>query len=162
MKKYRISKYNPIFRTEEGIYEKEEWTSYYDIGKIIAGKTLFEEEYLNIEKKYIDTVFKIMKYLNIESLCIMKLENFVLNEELSDSEKKYSTLFKEGKELNFRELEIVIKSILREKIWCGFYSKNIHFILRFGYDYYLNLICSDLEERIIEESRNIGIYIEEI
>ncbi len=41
MKRYRISKYNPTFRTEEGIYEKEEWTSYYDIGKIIAGKTLF-------------------------------------------------------------------------------------------------------------------------
>ena len=38
MKKYRITKYNPIYRDDEGKYLIDEWTSYTDIGKKIGDK----------------------------------------------------------------------------------------------------------------------------
>ncbi|WCK55874.1 hypothetical protein PP175_08100 [Aneurinibacillus sp. Ricciae_BoGa-3] len=33
---WRITKYNPEYRNDTGIYKKEEWTSFYDIGDLIG------------------------------------------------------------------------------------------------------------------------------
>lgn len=40
MHKYRITKYDPQYRDEQGIYIREDWTSYSDIGKTYNGKLL--------------------------------------------------------------------------------------------------------------------------
>lgn len=63
---YRISKYNPLFRTENGYYLNDEWTSYSDIGKIFYNKVFTKDDYLSFENKYCDTVLSILKYLNIK------------------------------------------------------------------------------------------------
>lgn len=56
MKCWRITKYNPKFRNELGHYQKKEWTSVSDIGKIFEGKQLTVEEYLNTENLYINSI----------------------------------------------------------------------------------------------------------
>lgn len=53
MYKYRISKYNPQYRNEEGCYTKNEWTSYSDIGTIYEGRKFTKEEYLYVEKNIV-------------------------------------------------------------------------------------------------------------
>ena len=38
MKKFQISKYDPVFKTEDGKYIEDDWTSVSDIDKIFDGK----------------------------------------------------------------------------------------------------------------------------
>lgn len=45
MKKYRISKYNPCNRDEQGRYIINEWTSYSDIGKLYNRKIFDDKRY---------------------------------------------------------------------------------------------------------------------
>lgn len=55
MQGWRVSKYNPSKRDADGRYTNEEWTSIHDIGTSIGGQTLAIEEYLRVEKAYIET-----------------------------------------------------------------------------------------------------------
>lgn len=52
MKEYRISKYDPQFRVN-GSYQKNEWTSISDIGKVFDDGVLTLAEYLRVENEYI-------------------------------------------------------------------------------------------------------------
>ena len=49
MMHYRISKYNPKFRDEDGFYTRKEWTSISDIGESFDGSEVTIHEYLEIE-----------------------------------------------------------------------------------------------------------------
>ena len=57
----RISKYNPSFRTN-GIYQKQEWTSVFDIGRSYGGKRFTKKEYLETELRYVDCLLEIVSY----------------------------------------------------------------------------------------------------
>ncbi len=46
MKEYRITKYNTIYRNEDGHYLKDEWTDVSDVGKIIKGVKVSEDDYI--------------------------------------------------------------------------------------------------------------------
>lgn len=52
MYKYQISKYNPKYRDDNGIYLKEDWISYVDIGKIYYGREFSKNDYINTEDQY--------------------------------------------------------------------------------------------------------------
>ena len=69
---------------------------------------------------------------------------------------------KEGQELNIKEIKYVIKSTLRERFWCGLYSKTIHIIIKPGYDFYINIISPELPQYIINRINELGIYLEKI
>lgn len=73
MHKYRISKYNPEFRNDKGIYLKDDWTSYCDIGKIYE-KVFTKEDYLNVESKYCDVISEILGQNKIEEMMLQDLE----------------------------------------------------------------------------------------
>ena len=53
LKMHEIVKYPPQ-NYINGIYEKDEWTDYSDIGKVFDDKLFTLEEYLSVEKKYIN------------------------------------------------------------------------------------------------------------
>ncbi len=38
---WRVTKYNPTFRDENGTYIKDEWTSFSDIGKKVSRKGIY-------------------------------------------------------------------------------------------------------------------------
>ena len=50
---YRVTKYDPANRVN-GEYTKDEWTSMYDVGRSYNGKVFTFEEYLKVEKSYLD------------------------------------------------------------------------------------------------------------
>ncbi len=73
MYKYRISKYNPIFRNSAGKYMNDEWTSISDIGKIYNNKKFTQNEYIEIENKYISAIMLVVKKMNIDKMQVNNL-----------------------------------------------------------------------------------------
>ena len=45
-----ISKYDIKYRNELGVYLRDDWTSFFDIGKVWEGELLTREEYERVEK----------------------------------------------------------------------------------------------------------------
>ena len=70
---YRITKYNPANRNEKGHYLRNDWISYYGIGKEYIDGVLTLEQYLETEKKYIDAIIRFMDCLDISTLQVKKL-----------------------------------------------------------------------------------------
>lgn len=102
MNHYRISKYNPQFRTE-GKYLLDEWTSISDVGKIISNHEFTMKEYERVEKNYINFVTRILHLCGIKQLRIHQLENY---DKLHWYNKQY---------LDIAHTEEFVRDCLREK-----------------------------------------------
>lgn len=172
MKRYRITKYNPQKRDEDGCFNGEEWTSIDDIGKTYEGNYFKKEEYLRIENAYIESIQIVMKEFNIDQLCIMDLEKKYelveimqqLNEKnilITEAEKAIYNSLSEGVAFEKNTVKEVIKLVLREFVWCQLYSPIKHFIIKFGYDYYMYITCNKLSTSSIKEIGELGLYVEE-
>lgn len=66
---WRITKYNPIFRNENGHYLLDEWICPSEIGKVLNGDLFTLENYLLIENAYIETIIEFLNEKNI-ILCV--------------------------------------------------------------------------------------------
>lgn len=77
---WRITKYNPAFRDENGNYTKiEEWTSPFEIGKTFNGKEFTFEDYCRVENAYINTILKFLNESKVSSLRILQLDKHNLS-----------------------------------------------------------------------------------
>lgn len=119
---YRISKYNRIYR-EKGVYLREEWTDYSDIGKRFNGNLFSEKEYLEIEQNYIDCVVDLLNRVNVYQFDIIGME------------QREATIWKNLCCIDIANLADLIRDILRNKCWCRIEGKNCY--LHFGFDYYM-------------------------
>ena len=169
MKKFRITKYNPLNRNDEGCYLKDEWTSISDIGKKFEGIELKEDEYLKTESVYISAIELILKERGIKKLFIADLEKNIDRIELesdklilSENDNSYYNKITEGFSLEFKEISTVLKLALRETIWCLLYSTDEHFIIKFGFDYYIYITCESISQKTKIEIERLGLYIEEL
>ncbi|WP_434799127.1 hypothetical protein [Terrisporobacter vanillatitrophus] len=165
MMNYRISKYDPKYRDEHGIYTRNEWTSISDVGEYFNGYEVTMEEYLDTENKYVKAINIILDYLKISYLYIMELEKYEdtiteINNDFCQNDIDRNDFIKEGQELNRKEINYVIKSTLRERFWCGLYSKATHIIIKPGYDFYINIISPKLPNVIIKKINELGLYID--
>lgn len=72
MNQYRVTKYNPNKRNNLGHYQDQnEWTEFSDVGKSVS-----KEEYLSVEKSYIDSAIDFVASNDIKSLKIIELEDY--------------------------------------------------------------------------------------
>ncbi len=136
---YRVCKYNPKYRSKSGVYLKDEWTDYSDIGSEFEGKTFTEAEYLTVEQNYIVCITDILNELNIDSLQIQRLE------------KGNTNTWENGQRISKESLVSLIRDCLRNDCWCQL--ADINFYLHFGYDYYIYVGC-ELSTTEIEEICN--------
>ena len=88
-----ITKYNPIYRNEFGLYQKNEWTSISDVGKQYDGKEFTLEDYLRIEEKYVNAFFIILNFFNAKGVKINHLFKIDKKNDFNkhDSLKLFST-----------------------------------------------------------------------
>ncbi len=42
------------------------------------------------------------------------------------------------------------------------YSNEEHFLIQFGYDYYMYIICNNLSENVISQISKLGLYVDEV
>ncbi len=165
MIKYRITKYDPAKREEDGYYQLDDWISVSDIDKHIVTK----EEYLFVENNYVAIIINIMEHLKIEGLKVNGLEKgfnlqrniFILSKYNIFLDKNQQYIFKTIKNNNYyhiKEIKSVVKLILRECMWCRLVSPSVKFT--FGYDYYMYFhSVTDFNFSLIQIPN--GIYIEQ-
>lgn len=173
MYKYRISKYNPIYRDNNGIYLKEEWTAISDIGKSFDGVKLSVEEYKKVEDSYIRVIKLVMSYVGTRFLTIDKVIRSFSNEEFQEAfiETEYRNLYtseiiniyhsiKDNENLDEEGSDRFCRLLLREDIGSEvFYEDKIKIFI--GYDYLMGVHTIKSLENLIPEIEELGLYVEE-
>lgn len=74
MHHWHISKYDRQDRDDDGSYRDAEWTSMSDIGIAFNGVTLTREEYVRVERLYIDSVLAFHDESNKPTLYALDVE----------------------------------------------------------------------------------------
>ena len=168
MNSWRVSKYNPKFRDENGAYVNNEWTSISDIGKIYNGIEFTLQDYYKTEETYINTIQLVIDMLQIPSLKVVDLEKNSMGKK---GIKNYKSLYNKEIYKVFRNIknnetcqgEIIFnicRLVLREHLWLKFeYKKD--FFIHFGYDYYLYIVSHAIEDTIISKINKLGLFIEQ-
>lgn len=161
---YRITKYNPVLRNENGEYISEEWISPWQIGKTFSDKLFTIKEYLQVEKAYIDTVLSFLKECKLKSLRVIQLErnNELLQDESSElfeEEFKYIVL-EEDLLVNETDIPTICKMVLREYIHCHLISSS-NFFVHFGTDYYMFIGSNQPCINAVDFARNNNLFVEE-
>lgn len=159
---YRVTKYDPAHRDEDGRYMKNEWISVYDIGRCFDGETLTAEEYLSTEEHYIEAVLLSMQETGVETFKVTGLEKNGYDDIgifHFDLKHVYESL-QEGLSLSGELLKDTMKLILREVVWAKLESNimNVHF----GYDYYMYICSKKPLEAMKQTAQNKGLFVENI
>jgi hypothetical protein len=163
---WRVTKYNPTFRNENGHYTiAEEWTCASEIGKIINGKEFTLSDYLQVETAYVNSVMKFLEESSMNSLRILQLSSWSISAEDKQS-ALYETEFDhlkltEDLLVNKYEIQLICKMVLRNFLDCQLYLKD-KFFVHFGWDYYMYIGSYFNCLSAIEYAKNNGLFAEEI
>lgn len=163
---WRVTKYNPDFRDENGYYTlTEEWTCPSEIGGIFNGKKFTLDEYLQVEAAYVNAVIKFIEECGINSLRILKLSQWNISEEDKTSnlyEAEFEQLvLQEDLMVNKNEIRLICKMVLRNFLDCQLYLKD-KFFVHFGWDYYMYIGSYVNCSSAIEFTTNNGLFVEQI
>ena len=158
---WRITKYDPINRDKNGLYQKYEWASVGDVGKKYDGIEFTFETYLTYESKYIGAINGFLHGNNVESIRIKPLEkkrytsyaDFI--EPLS---KEYFRSLKSNTMITTQDIPRVVRFVLRELIWCKLVCEQMY--VHFGYDYYMYIGSENRLENEIDTIKKSGMYVE--
>lgn len=119
----RITKYHG-YDVEGNLTSPEnEWTSYFDVGNKVS-----LEDYILVEDEYINFVISLCYLFSVEKLTVSELEIF-----------DEAGLLKYPESVAINELPLLIRDVLREKIWCKLLSDDLE--VHFGYDFYMYVVC---------------------
>jgi hypothetical protein len=165
---YRVTKYNPDFRNSTGVYEKDEWIAFSDIGDRFDGVEFTVNNYIETEELYLAAIHRFMSNLDLNSLNISRLEkeNYVLREH----DRKHIDLYplqmtrivefiQDGNSLNGVDLDNFCRLCLRSQIW-GVLEHREDMFVHFGRDYYMYIGVTKTSDPIIEEIRSTGLFVE--
>jgi hypothetical protein len=160
---WRITKYNPNLRDENGNYTKDEWTAISDVGKKYSGEVFIMDQYLTVEDKYIIAIINIMDSAEIPCLEVKRLNKweheFEFEEYYTDNMLNLYRTVKNGDRFHKDKLVDLCKLLLRENIGCQLWFESNMYV-HFGYDYYMYVgINSDCHDAL-EGIRNLGLFVE--
>lgn len=148
MLRFRISKYDPRLRDNQGRYLKPEWTSISDIGRTFAGEVLTAEAYLQVEDAYVAAIRDFLSACQIDLVRVTDLET---RADLSSDCDRLTLAargvslsdvqaLREGALIPVETLEPVLRAALRELIWFRLSGRDGGYV-HFGYDYYVYFGC---------------------
>ncbi len=145
---YRVTKFDPKNRNDQGHYLADEWTSISDIGKSFRGRTFSKENYEQVESSYLFAIETFLAKSDIATLCIKSLE-----------QRAEQFNFKLGAALGIGEILEISRLALREKLWCRLANPGQAYI-HFGRDYYMNVGVPRLCTEAILAVELKGLFVE--
>ena len=150
---WRITKYDPLKRDDEGSYlDPEEWTCFSDVGT----KVTFAE-FVKTEQKYLEAISFFMDEIELNHAYVKALEHW------SDEDKNPHPFLSEiriGKVLNVQEIQQLARLTLRNEAWCKIAFEN-QFFVHFGYDYYMYIGAYKNCTKAIDSVTKLGLFVEE-
>ena len=148
----RITKYDPQYRDDRGAYKKDEWTAISDIGRRFDGVLFLEDEYKRVENAYVKAVFAFKETMKIKTLSLASVWN-------GFDYKDPDLTLEDGQEYSGKELERIIRLVLREKFTCHLISGDSMFV-HFGFDYYMYIGTSKPCDGAVEKVLALGLFPE--
>jgi hypothetical protein len=146
MVEYRITKYDPSLRDANGAYMRRDWISISDIGKSFNGEVLTAEGYQRVEDAYVATVLGFLNESGVATLCVTGLESWG------------NSSLVEGQSISCGEVPSILRSLLREEIWCQLESPDA--FVPAGHDYYLYVGSSRECSRTERLAAELGLFAE--
>lgn len=140
-KSNEIVKYPPEWYNEQGVYCRDEWTCFSDIGKAFNGKLFTAEEYLEVENRYIACVEDIATSSQCKYLTIGYLEDY------NNSGYRYK------ERIAKKHIHKVLRDMLRDNVFCVLVNLKRNVMIDIGFDYYMHVLCPleyDVLNRIVE------------
>ncbi|MFT3676837.1 MAG: hypothetical protein QM781_13170 [Chitinophagaceae bacterium] len=161
-----VTKYNPVYRDEQGHYEKEEWIGFFQLGRVVSGELLTYDEYVKVENRYVLAAKLFLTFNNCSDIMIVNLEKreiddfsvYFPNDETGHI--KTFTEIKEGAFVSGDDIDNIIRLILREVVWAELVCKTEESVaIRFGYDFYMYFNSPKKWEILIPEIEKIGLFV---
>lgn len=146
MNRFRVTKYNPIYRNEP-LYLNDEWTSISDVGKEFNNHIVTMDEYIQVETSYLSVIKDFCMKENIEKLRILGLEDHYYCCPYNNKQFVYLT-----------DIIQISKDCLRERYWCRLETKN-HYI-HFGFDYKMYLGGELTIEELTDIANKYNLFAE--
>lgn len=158
-----ITKYNPVYRDEDGLYTKDEWIGFFQVGEVINGEMLTLEDYLQVEEKYIQSAIAFFRFHGCKEIVLNDIEkNEPFQSGLPHSgelQLVYNSL-KNGMPVSVEDLGIIIKLILRDYIWAELFSPESDLVaVRFGYDFYMYVNSDKDLDAFFKDVHNTGLFV---
>lgn len=163
MEGWRLTKYDPALRDAAGRYPRAEWTSMGDIGRVIGGQVLDAASYVRTEAAYIETIMAFYVEAGSPDLFVRDLEyHGVENRLLSEADRGDVLSFApaEGLRVGPGALHVVVRSCLREIMWCRLGAEDESCQIHFGHDYYVYLTGRASSARTLDVAREKGLFLE--
>jgi hypothetical protein len=146
---YRVTKYNPRFRTSSGAYTRDEWISFDDIGRSFDGAELTRDEYQRVEDAYVATAVGFLREAGVRQLVVRGLEN-------SD---RLPLPLGEGGALTVEQIPDMLRRLLRAEFWCRLEAADA--FIHVGYDYYMYVGVPHPCPAARRQAEDRGLYVEE-
>lgn len=173
MVSWRITKYDPKDRDQNGVFLKESWTSFSDVGKVVDGSKVTVEDYIRVEDAYIQAVKAFFEPVKPIPVTFCDLEYMDHIEALAEMQGKYPTFYSpellrlfttlsDGCRLDYNQIDPLCRLILREHIWGKMMLEDKHhrMFAHFGYDYYMYLGSNHSDKQVLSKIKKTGLYIE--
>ena len=148
MLEFRVTKYNPALRAENGAYLGDDWTAVSDIGETFDGVVLTNEEYERVERAYVMTALAFLHDCGISSLTVNGLENY-FESPLAPSN---------GEQLSLPRIATTLSSLLREDFWCRLEGPDA--FIHVGWDYYMYIGVPHASLAAEQLASNSGLFVE--
>ena len=146
---HEIVKYRPEFYDEKGRYQKDEWTSFSDVGKEYEGRIVTMEEYTEIENRFISITHAILE----EAGCKYITLGYVY--------KSHHKRVKEGMRVSASEIDYYLRLALRGKVFIVFINSSRGIQFDWSEDYlYMHLFCRIPDDRLREIVESRGLYLD--
>lgn len=148
MQCFRISKYDPKKRLEDGSYSVDEWTSFSDIGSSFQAGTLTEAEYERVEAAYVTSALDFLEEAEVDALRVVSYENY----------GGYQSQVDLNGSLSGDMLRRALVEVLREHWWGKFEADQCY--IHIGYDFYMYVgvpkSCTQSRRTCVKR----GLYVE--
>jgi len=162
MHEWRITKYDPAGRDAAGVYQRDEWTSVADVGRVIGGRLVTWEEVRAVEDAYVAAAVRFMQESQVTVLRAVDVEGPSPGRDpgLPWADLLYAgPPLRAGTMLDRPEVERAIRLNLRELQWCRLVAPR-RFFLHFGWDYYMYLGSSRACPAAVAYARGLGLFVE--
>lgn len=164
---WRVTKYNPKYRDEKGVYLRDEWTSVSEIDRITNSHVILTiQDYISTENRYVEAILDMMSCLNIQKLSISGLEKWGDTLDITNFPSLYSEKMRSlydqvtnGLWLEKDQISDISRLILREKIWCKLKCDSRMYV-HFGHDFYMFIGSEVMCENTINNIEKSGLYVE--
>jgi len=148
MTQYRITKYNPALRHENGVYLRDEWTCFSEIGRTFEGKVFTGEDYLKVEAAYIEAALQLIEEDGASGLRARYIEKWIKSTRTPDEEEM----------IPLSGLRSVCQAVLRSRYWCRLEDEGR--FIHFGWDYYMYVGVKTSCEMAVSKAQERGLFVE--